>query len=855
MISKADLSTENAALRERLAELDMIIAALRSGAADALVGATGVLELLGTEKSYQAFFEAMNEGGVTLDEEGRILHCNPQFAQMTGCALAKLEYTPLLDHVISDKREHIRALLLRRQDVSCSAHLRQQGGEPIPAHLSFRPMQLADRHLTCLVVSDMREQIENERVLRESEERFRSLYSSMVEGVALHELVCDPAGVPVDYIMLDVNPAFESILGLTRESVIGQRASAVFGSTPPPYLETYAQVATTGRPMHFEVDHAPLDKSFSISAFSPGHHCFATVFEDITERKRADTFMRRAAIVFDNSQEGIVICDAETRILDVNPAFCEITGYDRDEVIGQNPRMLQSGLHDQAFYQRMHHALATHDAWRGEIWNRRKNGEVYAEILSINVSRDALTGNVEHYVAVFSDISQIKAHADEIDRIAHYDPLTQLPNGRLLIERLDQDLARAQRRVKSLAVCYLDLDGFKPVNDRFGRAVGDRLLVELTQRLSANLRAGDTLARVGGDEFVLLFNELDSKQDCFKAIDRLLQTVCEPIHDEGVDHCLTASTGVTLFPRDNTNAETLIRHADQAMVRAKESGKNCFHLYDPDYDLEMQAQLKGLQQLRRAFEQDEFVLYYQPKVDMVSGEVVGAEALIRWQHPQRGLLPPSEFLDLMAGTPLEIAVGEWVIMTTMEQTAKWNRAGLRLTVSANVSPAHLQRPDFVTRLERCLKRHPDVARGQLELEIVESSAIGDMAGAIHTMEACLALGVRFSLDDFGTGYSSLTHLRKLPISTLKIDQAFVRDILIDREDLGIVESIIRMAQVFDQSVIAEGVETAEHGEKLVQLGCRFGQGYGISRPMPPDAMLGWVAQWAREHADLTPQKS
>jgi len=768
MASKVDIQAENSALRMRLVELESVVSALRDGDADALVGPGGVVGMKGTEKPYEAFFEAMNEGGLTLDEKGLILHCNPRFAQMTGRPLEALRFTPLLDHVVEHEHARIQEILSHRNEASCSTYLRRRSGAPVAAQFSIRPMPIGDRNLTCLVVTDMSERVENERILRDSEHRFRSLYTSMVEGVALHELVSNSNGEPIDYIILDVNPAFESILGMSRDAVVGRQASEVYGGSAP-HLDTYAKVAITGQPVHFEADFAPLLKTFSVSAFSPGRNHFATVFDDITDRKRADAVMRRAAIVFDNSQEGIVICDARNRILDVNPAFCRITGFDRTEVIGQDPKMLQSGLHEPDFYQRMQEALSKRDAWRGEIWNRRKNGEVYAEILSINVSRDLTTRQIEHYVGVFSDISQIKAHEDEIDRIAHYDPLTNLPNRRLLTERLEQDLRRLRHGVRSLAVCSLDLDGFKPVNDIYGRSVGDRLLIELTKQLGTNLRAGDTLARLGGDEFVLLLNELDADQECFRALDRLLVAVAAPIDLDGVQHSLTASMGVTLFPRDDADAETLMRHANQAMVRAKEAGKNCFHVYDPNYDRKLKAQRDALKRLQHALEQNEFVLYYQPKVDMVSGEVVGAEALIRWQHPERGLLAPGEFLGLLEGTELEIAVGEWVIATTLEQIAAWNRAGLRLMVSANVSPAHLQHKDFVSHLEGSLARQPDVARGQFELEIVESAAIGDMVGAIRTLDACLALGVCFSLDDFGTGYSSLTYLRKLPIGTLKID--------------------------------------------------------------------------------------
>jgi diguanylate cyclase (GGDEF)-like protein/PAS domain S-box-containing protein len=564
-------------------------------------------------------------------------------------------------------------------------------------------------------------------------------------------------------------------------------------------------------------------------------------------RRRAEEGLRLAASVFANSQEGILISDADNRIIDVNPAFTRVTGYSREEALGMDPGFLSSGRQDPDFYAAMWVSLNTTGGWQGEIWNRRKSGEAFPELLSINVVPDE-QGRVRHYVGVFSDISAFKAHEEELDRIAHYDMLTGIPNRRLLGDRLDQAIARARRSGRILAVCYLDLDGFKPVNDRFGHDAGDRLLVEITRRLQRVSRGDDTLARLGGDEFVLLWNDIQQESECFVALDRILAEVAMPMLIDGVAVAVSASIGVTLFPRDNADADSLLRHADQAMYRAKEDGKNRFHLYDPEHDRQVKARRDSVRRLAQALEHKEFVLHYQPKVHLTEGTVIGVEALIRWQHPEQGLLAPAEFLDYLVGTELEVGVGEWVIDTALAQVEAWNALGLDLQVSVNISPDHLQRPDFVERLQGLLARHPGVARDQLELEILESAAIGDIDSASRTLAACLALGVRFALDDFGTGYSSLTYFRKLPVHTLKIDQAFVRDMLDDPEDLGIVDSVVRLAYVFNRPVIAEGVETLEHGAMLVYLGCYLGQGYGIARPMPAERVPDWVGHWQGERA-------
>jgi diguanylate cyclase (GGDEF)-like protein len=396
------------------------------------------------------------------------------------------------------------------------------------------------------------------------------------------------------------------------------------------------------------------------------------------------------------------------------------------------------------------------------------------------------------------------------------------------------------------AVCYLDLDGFKPINDQYGHEAGDHLLIEVARRLQEIMRSDDTLARLGGDEFVLLLNDLEQEQECFRALERVLAVVSLPILAGDAQVELSASIGVALFPQDDADADSLLRHADQAMYRAKEAGKNRFHLYAAEQDLELKGHRQFLQRLREAHAQGEFTLHYQPKANLVSGEVPGVEALIRWQHPERGLLAPIEFLHYLTQSELGIEVGEWVIETALNQIVTWKRAGLKLSVSVNIDANHLQRQDFPERLRAALARHPEVSEGDLELEILESVAIHDLDRVSRTLLACQAMGVKFSLDDFGTGYSSLTYFRKLPVSTLKIDQGFVRGMLDDPEDLSIVESVVRLAGAFNRPVLAEGVESLEHGAMLVYLGCQLGQGYGIARPMPAEMLPDWLQRWQGE---------
>ena len=563
---------------------------------------------------------------------------------------------------------------------------------------------------------------------------------------------------------------------------------------------------------------------------------------DISERKQFEQEQREATVVFQNSYEGIMVANAEGIITKVNPAFVRITGYEESEVAGKNPRLLSSGHHDAHFFDEFWQSLSEQDFWRGEVWNRRKNGEVFATLQSISVVRDA-KGQVSHYISVFTDISQLKAHENELNRVANYDSLTELPNRRLLSDRLNQSIIRASRSGKSTAVCFLDLDSFKEINDQHGHAFGDQMLVNIAERLKEVLRADDTLARLGGDEFVILLSDVTSPEECTLILDRILQTVRLPVEVNTLKLAVSASIGVSLYPADNADPDTLLRHADQAMYLAKQAGKNRYQMFDPEDDRMAQIHREFLMQLRRALKNHEFVLHYQPKVDLVSGEVIGAEALIRWQHPERGLLAPSEFLPHLHGSDLEHAFGEWVIETALSQMEIWLVDGMQIRISVNVSANHLLQADFSEQLGHALARHPSINPSDLELEVLETAAIGDMQQAVQILHRCKSLGVKFSLDDFGTGYSSLTYLRKLPVDTLKIDQSFVRDMLVDADDLGIVQGVIQLASTFHRQVIAEGVETLEHGRALLQMGCRFAQGYGIAKPMAPAQLSHWRLRW------------
>ena len=562
---------------------------------------------------------------------------------------------------------------------------------------------------------------------------------------------------------------------------------------------------------------------------------------DISLEREADENLRLTSSVFRHAHESIVITDTAANILDVNDAFCRITGYLRSEIIGRNTRFLRSGLQTSEFYADMWRGLIRDGVWQGELWNRKKNGELFAQLGNISAVRNE-AGQTTHYVGLFSDITEIKESQRHLEHLAYHDALTQLPNRSLLADRMQMALAQAERNATLAAVAYLDLDGFKPVNDSHGHDVGDLLLVEIARRLQASSRAGDTVARMGGDEFALIYNGLEHSEECEQVFARLLAGIAEPVTLRGRELQVSASIGITLFPLDGADPDTLLRHADQAMYMAKQAGGNCFHLFDPERDRSLRAHRAAVARVESALNDRELELHYQPKVDIRRNRIIGVEALLRWRHPQHGVILPGEFLPAVMDSDFEIELGNWILATAVDEIQAFADAGHPLPVSVNVSPNHLAHPDFIAHLQALLARYPRLPSGMLELEILESTSFSDIGAVSRIMEACQQLGVRFALDDFGTGYGSLTYLRRLPVQTIKIDQSFVRDMLEDNDDLAIVQGVIGLAAAFRREVIAEGVETAAHRQALLALGCHLIQGFGVARPMPPDQLLVWIRE-------------
>ncbi len=555
------------------------------------------------------------------------------------------------------------------------------------------------------IAPDITRGLENERRVRESEALLHLFIEHAPAGLAMLDR---------EMRYLAVSRRWLEIHSLNPQQVIGHSHYEIFPDLPENWKADH-QRALAGEPVSPGVDlfeHGDGTRQWLRREIIPWRADDGSVgglvlfSEDETERTESAERLRLAASVFMTAREGITITDAAGNILEVNDAFTRITGYTRDEVLGRNPRLLKSGLQDKQFYETMWRLLRDEGQWSGEIWNRAKNGNIYAEHLTINAVRDA-SGKPVQYVAVFSDITALKEHALELEHMASYDGLTGLPNRALLADRLRQAMSHARRRNQKIAVAYIDIDGFKAINTQFGHSAGDTLLITLGIRFKAALREGDSLARLGGDEFVAVILDLESVEGGEQVLEKLLAAAAEEVKIDGHSMRVSASIGVTYYPQDEElDEDGLIRQADQAMYQAKLDGRNCYRQFDPSQDLAIRGRHEGREQIRRALAAREFVLYYQPKVNMRTGRVTGAEALIRWQHPERGLMAPASFLPIIEDHSLSVEIGNWVIETALAQMETWRKQGLEIPVSVNVSAMQLQQPDFVDRLSSTSRGAP-----------------------------------------------------------------------------------------------------------------------------------------------------
>lgn len=672
--------------------------------------------------------------------------------------------------------------------------------------------------------------------LQESEERTRQFLDTALDAV----ISTDQSGHVVGW-----NRKAEQLFGYTRDQAMGRDLTGLI--IPAAYHEAHrrgmARFVKTGVASiigtHVEVSGMRADGSefpieLTLAAVKQrGIYTFSAFVRDISERKRAEAELRIAATAFE-TQESMAVTDTNQVILKINRAFTQVTGYSAEEAIGKTPAILKSGRQDARFYQKMWETLERDKIWRGDVWNRRKNGEIYPERLSITAVTDE-HGQVTNYVASFTDITEHKRAEEAIHNLAFYDTLTRLPNRRLLMDRLQHSLLVSARHHSHGAIMFIDLDNFKRLNDTKGHDIGDMLLIEVANRLQQSVRAVDTVARLGGDEFVILLEELSelpgqAALQVESIAEKVLSAINQPFDLKGYEYHSSPSIGISLFHENEFTIDELLKRADTAMYEAKKSGRNAIRFFDPSTHSAMEARLALEADLRHALPRGQFRLVYQMQVDL--DYVVGAEVLLRWQHPERGLVSPLDFIPLAEETGLILSIGRWVLETACSQLKVWGNGSLtrHLQLAVNVSAKQFHQVEFVDEVKQILEKTgapPD----RLKLELTESMVLENVEEAITTMHALKALGVSIAMDDFGTGYSSLSYLSRLPLDQLKIDQSFVRNITAARGDSVIVQTIIGMAGNLGMDVIAEGVETEEQRDLLISYGCPTYQGYLFGRPV------------------------
>ena len=683
-------------------------------------------------------------------------------------------------------------------------------------------------------ITDITARKRAELALVQSEERFRKVYEASATAICISRVK--------DGQILDVNPAWVRTTGWGRDEAAGRTTSDLQLWLNPGEREALLQRVHQQGSLQ-DVDWQFRTKSGAIrhargsmeSIFIEGEECLLVAGQDVTERKTSETEMQKLSHALEQIADAVMITDRNGIIEYVNPAFEATTGYSRDETIGRKPSLIKSGKQGPDFYKKLWKTILSGEVFSEVFINRRKDGSLYYEEKTITPLRDE-QGNITHFVATGKDISERMQAQERLQFMAQHDVLTELPNRALFLDRLKQALARARMHRRLVAVLFLDLDRFKNINDTLGHQIGDHLLQEIARRFGNAVRDGDTVARLSGDEFGFLLEDSTSEKDISYIAEKILDSLKPVFVVDGHDLFVSASIGISLYPNDGEESVTLLRNADVAMYRAKDMGKNNCQFYSADMSLMAFERLSLESSLRRAVDREEFLLYYQPQVDVQTGKILGVEALLRWQHPDLGLVLPNDFIALLEENGLIIPVGEWVLRKACAQVRDWQKAGWeQLSLAVNLSARQFNASGLVEMVERTTSEL-GFERERLELEITESVIMRNAQATLDALEALSRMGIQLAVDDFGTGYSSLSYLRRFPIDTLKIDSSFIRDIPQDPDDSAITTAIIVMAQSLKLKVIAEGVETQEQLDYLRASGCHAIQGYFFSKPLPAEEL-------------------
>ena len=787
------------------------------------------------ERYYRHVIDSAVDGYFAIDSQRRFIEVNDTLCKLFGYPREEwLGKTPL-DFITEDSRAELIAQMQRIESTDRRRYQlvgRRKDGTTFPILLNNSTHRNEHGEVVGSFgfITDLTPIFEAQRAVAESERELRGILDDLQDTYYR----TDSSG-----IITRASRSVEQLLGYTVEEVLGLKLADLYCSQAG-REEFLARMRANG---------GHIVGGESCLRHKDGHELWVRTnahfirnaagdvvgvegtTRDSTLQRRAEEELRLAAKVFESSGEAIMITDAGGRIISVNQAFARVTGYAAADVVGRNASLLASGRHSREFFSEMWRGLLDSGYWQGEIWNQRRDGEVFPEWLGISSVRDP-EGRITHFVGIFSDISERKAAEEKIEFLAHHDPLTALPNRLLLQDRMEQAIVHGERTGRKVALLFVDLDRFKAVNDAFGHPVGDLLLRDAAQRLQACVRDSDTISRHGGDEFLVILTDLHNSEVPAQVAGKIMTALGEPFHIDAHEATISASVGIAVYPEDGAGFDELLKKADTAMYHAKEAGRNAFRFYTERMNADAQERLDLHSRLRRALERAEFVLHYQPLVDLKRGRIVGGEALVRWQCPEHGLIAPGDFIPAAEHSGLIVPLGEWVLREACRELAHWHAQGQsQLSMAVNISSIQFRRGDVEETVRRALAASGAMPSA-LELELTESILIDGAEQVLATIKSLQAVGVRLAIDDFGTGYSSLAYLKRFAVDKLKIDQSFVRDIVTDQDDAAIVRAVIQMARSLNLKVLAEGVETEAVAAELRAMECDLVQGYHFGRPLP-----------------------
>lgn len=804
-------------------------------------------ELSRSEQRYRDITESMADWVWEVDREGRYTFASGNVEEILGYTPDELLGRSPFEFMPEDEAERVKAIFAgiignREPIVDLENWNVGHNGEAVCLLTNGVPIVEQGEFLGYRGIDkDITREKHAEAIFRQQQDELRrkqQQLEGLIENAPAVVYLKDPTG---RYTM--VNRRYAELLGVEPDDILGKTD---FELHPEPVaqllVENDSKVMLSGESARFEEtlqqgESVLVYESIKFPLFDKQHQPYALcgISADITERKRNENNLQLFKKVVESANEAVVITDLDGLITHINPAYEAITGYSEAEVIGNTPGLVRSDRHDAEFYQKMWHSIHSEGHWEGEIWDRRRNGELFPKWLSINTVYDA-NGEPVNHVGIFTDITEKKQTEERLLNLAYYDPLTQLPNRSLFQERLEHDIAACRRHGKKLAVLFIDLDRFKYINDTFGHIAGDQLLATMAERVKAEIRESDTVARLGGDEFTVILSEIHSAGDASSVADGIVDALYRPFAIQENEIRVGGSVGIAIFPDDGEDYDALSKKADMAMYQAKSHGRNNYQFFSAEMNRYVTERVAVEGELHQAIENREFQVYYQPKYHFTDERLSGMEALVRWNHPTLGLVPPDRFIPIAEDSGLILPIGQQVLEQACAQVAEWSREyGDTPHIAINLSAKQFRQKDLIAVTEAVLEQS-GLRPEQVEMEITESTIVGDVDAAINTMQRLRDLGLSLAIDDFGTGYSSLNYLKRFPVNTLKIDRSFIRDITINANDAAIVRAIIALAHSLDLKVVAEGVETREQLEYLGKEGCHEAQGYYFSRPVPADEM-------------------